>query len=215
VTAFADRADAGRRLAARLEHLRGPDLVVLGLPRGGVTVAYEVARLLEAPLDVLVVRKVGAPGQPELAMGAVGEDGVRVVAERVLAATGVGEAQLAAVEQVERAHVAERVAALRGGRPPVPLAGRTALIVDDGIATGSTVRAGCAIARARGASSVVVAAPVAPRSVVPPLREAADEVVCLEQPVFFAAVSTSYRDFAQVTDEEVLRLLERAPHQPG
>jgi putative phosphoribosyl transferase len=138
---FADRADAGRRLAERVGHLRGEDLVVLGLPRGGVPVAFGVARTLSASLDVIVVRKLGVPFQPELAMGAVGEDGVLVLNQDAVALAGVDRAELAAIEQRERAELARRAQRFRGNRPRVSLAGRTALVVDDGIATGPTARA--------------------------------------------------------------------------
>ena len=149
---FADRADAGRQLAARLEHLRGEPVVVLGLPRGGVPVALEVARALGAPLDVIVARKLGVPFQPELGTGAVGEGRARVINPEVIAAARVTTAELAVAEARERAEVARRVARYRGGRPHAPLRGKVAVIVDDGIATGSTARAACQIARALGAA---------------------------------------------------------------
>src|SRR5579863_5436189 len=143
---FTDRADAGQRLARRLEYLRGGDIVVLGLPRGGVPVAFEVARALGVPLDVIVVRKLGVPYQPELAMGAIGEGGVRVVNEDVLRATGLGSDVMDAVEVRERTELERRATAYRNGRPRLELAGRCAVVVDDGVATGSTVRAACAVA---------------------------------------------------------------------
>ena len=151
VVPFKDRVDAGRRLAERLRHLRGEDVVVLGLPRGGVPVAAEVARALGAPLDVIVVRKLGLPSQPELAMGAVGEGGTLVVNECVVRRAHVGEAEFAEVASRERAEVQRRALRLRGTRSRLSVAGRTALVVDDGIATGSTVRAACGVARAQGA----------------------------------------------------------------
>jgi putative phosphoribosyl transferase len=160
VVPFVDRADAGRRLAARLRHLQGTDVVVLGLPRGGVPVAAEVARVLGAPFDVIIVRKLGVPSRPELAMGAVGEDGVLVVNERVVRAVPVGEVAFVGVERREREEVRRRARQFRGDRPRLPLAGRTALVVDDGIATGSTARAACRVARAHGAARLVLAAPV-------------------------------------------------------
>ena len=160
---FTDRADAGRQLAARLGHLRGEPVVVLGLPRGGVPVALEVAQALGAPLDVIVVRKLGVPFQPELGMGAVGEDGVRVINREVIQAARVPAEELAAVQAREQANVDARAARYRARRPREPLAGRTAVVVDDGIATGSTARAACQVARAHGAARVVLAVPVAPR----------------------------------------------------
>ncbi|MFB7843058.1 phosphoribosyltransferase [Microbacterium sp. NPDC056052] len=208
---FADRADAGRRLAALLEADPPADAVVLGLPRGGVPVAAEVARALGAPLDVLVVRKVGVPWQPELAMGAVGEEDAAVRNPDVVRAAGVDAQTLRGAERRERTEVERRAGLFRGGRAPEPLAGRTALIVDDGIATGATVRAACAIARARGAARVVVAVPVAPPEALEELRAGpdpdADEVVCLEAPEDFMAVGMHYVDFRQTPDEEVVRIL--------
>ena len=159
---FADRADAGRQLAARLGHLRGEPVVVLGLPRGGVPVAFQVAKVLAAPLDVIVVRKLGVPFQPELGMGAVGEDGVRVLNPEVVHACGISENELAAVQAREQAAVDARAARYRARWPRRRLDGQVAVVVDDGIATGSTARAACQIARAHGAARVVLAVPVAP-----------------------------------------------------
>jgi len=159
---FLDRADAGRRLAGKLLHLRGADVAVLGLPRGGIPVAYEVARALGAALDVIVVRKIGLPSQPELAMGAIGEDGVRIINRSVVIGERITEHEFMQVEERERAEVERRARRFRGDRPRTPLTGRTAVIVDDGIATGSTARAACEVARAHGAARVVLAVPVAP-----------------------------------------------------
>lgn len=206
---FADRVDAGQRLAERLAHLHGQDVVVLGLPRGGVPVAYPIAVALDAPLDVIVVRKLGVPSQPELGMGAIGEDGVRIVNEQVVQLAGVDDAGLAAVEASEREELERRSRRLRGDRPPVSLADRTAVIVDDGIATGSTARAACQVARAHGAARVVLAVPVAATDSLAGLNDAADQVVCLEAPEQFAAIGYWYGDFGQVPDDEVARLLER------
>ncbi|MFH9671102.1 phosphoribosyltransferase family protein [Streptomyces sp. NPDC017405] len=207
---FGDRAEAGRRLGARLEFLRDRDVVVLGLPRGGVPVAAAVAEALDAPLDVCLVRKLGVPYQPELGMGAIGEDGVRVINQEVLRATGVSAAGLAAVEERERRLLAERGARYRGASPPVPVAGRTAVVVDDGVATGSTARAACRIARARGAARVVLAVPVAPRDVARRFGDDADELVCLHTPGDFTAVGQFYDDFTQTEDEEVTACLRQA-----
>lgn len=161
---FVDRAEAGRRLGRCLGHLRGETPVVLGLPRGGVPVAFEVAAALGAPLDALLVRKLGVPHQPELAMGAIGEDGVRVVDDDVVAASRVSAHDIADVEARERRELERRALRYRGDRPPLALTGRTAIVVDDGIATGSTARAACRVARAHGAERVVLAVPVAPRT---------------------------------------------------
>jgi putative phosphoribosyl transferase len=205
---FRDRRDAGRQLAQRLESVRGPDVVVLGLPSGGVPVAAEVARALGAPLDVIVVRKVGVPGHRELAMGAVGEGGVRVADERVLRLAHVAPEEFARAGQRERDELDECVQRFRGGRPPLTLTGRVAVIVDDGIATGSTARAACSVARALGAARVVLAAPVCARESARSLASDADELVCLHSPRNFGAVGQFYDDFRATQDEEVLELLE-------
>jgi len=207
---FRDRREAGRRLAERLSGLRAASPLVLGLPRGGVPVAFEVARALDAPLDILVVRKLGVPFQPELGMGAVGEGGVRVLNADVLRQARVTDSQLAAVEARERTEVEERAARLRGGRPAVPLAGRTVVIVDDGLATGGTARAAVRVARARGAERVVLAIPVAPPETVAALRADADDVVAVETPEPFFAIGGWYTDFSATSDAEVVELLRAA-----
>jgi putative phosphoribosyl transferase len=205
--AFRNRVDAGRRLAEALAHLRDADVVVLGLPRGGVPVAAEVASTLRAPLDVIVVRKVGVPGQPELAMGAVGEGGTSVVDADIVRRAGVRPEELSAAQARARVEVQQRVRALRGDRAPAELTGRTAVIVDDGVATGSTARAACRVVRALGAARIVLAVPVASPEVVADLSGIADEVVCLRRPSFFGAVSNFYDDFTPTTDAEVSALL--------
>jgi putative phosphoribosyl transferase len=211
---FLDRADAGRRLASLLAGLptieRGPGSVVVGLPRGGIPVAYQIARALGAPLDVILVRKVGLPAQPELAMGAIGEDGVRVVNEDVVRAEHVTELQFAEVEERERAELIRRAERYRAGHPRVPLAGKTAIVVDDGIATGSTARAACQVARAHGAARVVLAVPLAPQASLDALASVVDDVVCAEVPEPFLAIGQWYLDFAQTPDAEVVDLLQRA-----
>ena len=206
---FADRVDAGRRLAERLEHLRGRDVVVLGLPRGGVPVAFEVAEALDAPLDVIVVRKLGVPSQPELAMGAIGEGGVRVLDAGVLAHAQVAEEELRTVERRERAMLEARVTRLRRGRERIDLNDRIAVIVDDGIATGSTARVACEVARRLGAAEVVLGVPVAPAETVHDLM-GADEVVRVSVPRRFVAVGNHYRDFSPTSDDEVIVLLDVA-----
>jgi putative phosphoribosyl transferase len=207
---FADRDDAGRRLAARLGHLRGEPVVVLGLPRGGVPVGFQVARALGAPLDVIVVRKLGVPFQPELGMGAVGEDGVRVINPEVMQACGVSQEELAAVQAREQAAVQARAARYRSGRPRQRLDGRVAVVVDDGIATGSTARAACRIARALGAARVVLAVPVAPPGWQARIGADADEMVCVSTPPEFFAIGQFYARFDQLSDKEVIACLERA-----
>ena len=212
---FADRDDAGRRLAARLGHLRGEPVVVLGLPRGGVPVAFQVARALGAPLDVIVVRKLGVPFQPELGMGAVGEDGVRVIDPEIVDWAGVSENVLAAVQAREQAEVDARAGWYRPVRPREPLDGRTAVVVDDGIATGSTARAACRIARALGAARVVLAVPVAPPGWQARIGADADELACVSTPRGFRAIGQFYARFPQVSDDEVIACLERAAVPPS
>ncbi|MEQ6901870.1 phosphoribosyltransferase family protein [Nocardioides sp. YIM 152588] len=206
---FADRTDAGRRLGLRLEHLRGEDVVVLGLPRGGVPVAFEVADELGAPLDVIVVRKLGLPFQPEVAMGAIGEGGYEVLDRALMARAGVSERELGRVEARERAELEARVRRLRRGREPLDLTGRVAVVVDDGIATGSTARVACEVARHLGARRVVLAVPVGPPEAARGVA-GADEVVLLRTPTPFLAVGHHYRDFSPTSDEEVVALLARA-----
>ncbi|MFE6735211.1 phosphoribosyltransferase [Microbacterium sp. NPDC057650] len=203
---FRDRREAGRMLGERLSEHPRPDAVVLGLPRGGVPVAAEVATILHAPLDVLVVRKVGAPGHAEFAIGAVGEDGARVLNDG--AHRYADEALITEGIEREAAEVARRVELFRDGAPAADLRGRTAIVIDDGVATGATARAGCAIARARGAASVVFATPVAAPDSLPGIP--ADEVVCLSAPTGFMAVGMHYVDFRQTSDSEVIALLRAA-----
>jgi putative phosphoribosyl transferase len=206
--AFIDREDAGRQLAQHLVARDLRDPVVLGLPRGGVPVAYEVARVLSAPLDVILVRKLGAPGQPELALGAVGENGVRLVNRPLVRTLGVSDEMLADIEARERATLERQARQFRGDRPDEPLSGRTAVVVDDGVATGATARTACAVAAGRNPAGVVLAVPVAARRVLAELRRSLD-VVCVQAPVNLQAVGPWYEDFGQITDEEVVRLLER------
>ena len=209
MTMYADRHDAGRRLAAGLVHLRDQHPVVLGLTRGGVPVAAEVAAALGAPLDVIVVRKLGVPFQPELAMGAIGEGGVRIVDRDLTARLDVTDGDLRAVEQRERAVLEARVTSLRSGHPHVPLQGRVAVVVDDGLATGSTARVACEVARRLGAARVVLAVPVAPAGTRAE-ELSADELVCGATPLGFRAVGQYYRNFSPTSDEEVVALLDAA-----
>ncbi|GAA5015417.1 phosphoribosyltransferase family protein [Kitasatospora paranensis] len=212
---YSDRTDAGRRLAAELTRWRGADAVVVALPRGGVPVADEVARALGAPLDICVIRKLGVPFQPELGMGAIGEDGARVLNDEVMRSARITPEQLARVEEAERAELERRAGRYRRGRPPVPLQGRPVIVVDDGVATGSTALAACRIVRARGAAHVVLAVPVAPRDWAERLDRDADELVCPYTPAVFWAIGEFYRDFAQTPDEEVERLLDAAAARAG
>ena len=207
---FANRTEAGRQLAERLAFLAGEDVVVVGLPRGGVPVAAEVARALGAPLDVIVVRKLGVPFQPELGMGAIGEGGVRVLNHDVVAMARVGADELAGVEARESAELTRRAERFRAGRERVSLAGRVVVVVDDGVATGSTARAACQVARASGAERVVLAVPVAPRDWTRRLGDVADDLVCVATPEPFFAIGPFYDDFSQTTDDEVVDCLHRA-----
>lgn len=202
---FADRRDAGRRLAAALGHLRERRPIVLAVPRGGVVVGRQVADLLEASLDVVVPRKLRAPFNPELAIGAVAEDGAVFVEEET--GFGVGQAYLDGEIAVQRREVARRVEAYRAGRPLPDMAGRTAIVVDDGIATGATLVAALRAVRDRHPEHLVAAVPVAPPEGIARLAREADEVVCLSAPALFHAVGQFYDDFCQVEDDEVIALL--------
>jgi len=208
MTHFDDRRDAGRRLAARLADRAPLHPVVIGLPRGGVLVAAEVAAGLDAPLDLLVVRKLGVPEQPELALGAVAEGGARVLNADVLDATMIGMDELARLTEREAAALADEVARYRRGRPPLDVADRLAIIVDDGLATGATARVAIASLRERGAGRLVLAVPVAPRETVEALAALADEVVVLAVPHPFLAVGTAYAAFGPTTDAEVIAALD-------
>jgi putative phosphoribosyl transferase len=210
VTRYLDRVDAGWRLGERLRHLGGEDVVVLGLPRGGVPVAAGVAHALGAPLDVIIVRKLGVPHQPEFAMGALGEGGVRILNDEVVAMAGVTPRELAAIEERERAELERRGHRFRAGRPPVPIAGRTVVVVDDGIATGSTARAACRVARAHGAARIILAVPVGHSDAIASLRRDADEVICLTEPRSLMAIGEWYEDFSQTSDQEVINILSDA-----
>jgi putative phosphoribosyl transferase len=206
---FTNRQEAGRRLAEALGDLAGvSDVVVLGLPRGGMPVAHEVAAAIGAPLDVFVVRKLGAPGQRELALGAVASGGTTVLNDEIVRHLGVTRAELDSIIAAERAVVDERDRAYRGERAPVEVEGRTVVVVDDGLATGATMRAALAALRDRNAGALVVAAPVAPPDVVALLSDEADRVVVLDAPERFNAVGVWYGDFRQVSDDEVRQLLQ-------
>lgn len=208
---FADRADAGRRLADRLAHEYLPaPRVVLALPRGGVPVGAEVARRLEAPLDLLLVRKIGAPWQPELAVAALvdGAGPTPVVDEEIARATGADAAYIAREATREWHELERRRACYLRGRAPRPLRGATAIVVDDGIATGTTMRAALGAVRRRGAARIVLAVPVAPHDALMRLRSAADLVVCLAEPTPFQSIGTHYADFRQLRDDEVVTHLD-------
>jgi predicted phosphoribosyltransferase len=209
---FSDRRQAGQRLAAELEDLRGQDVVVLAIPRGGVEVGAEVAVALRAPLDVVIPRKVGAPGNPELGLGAVAED-VEVLDERLIRVLAVPDEYLRGEIAAQREEIERRQAAYRQGRKPIELEGKVAVVVDDGVATGGTAAAALRWARHRGAARVVLAIPVAPPDAVQRLAGEADEVRVIETPEPFYAVGQWYVDFPQVSDERVIELL--SPRSPG
>ncbi len=203
---FVDRRDAGERLAAALSDLAGSELVVLGIPRGGVEIAAVVAERLDAPLDVVIPRKVGAPGNPELGLGAVAE-GVEVLDERLIRVLGVSPGYLRAEIAAQQEEIRRRAMAYRGSRPPIELAGKVAVVIDDGVATGGTAAAALRWARARGASKVILAVPVAPPEILRRLNNEADELRILAFPSPFSAVGQWYQEFRQVSDERVVELL--------
>jgi len=208
---FRDRREAGQVLADRLTAYAGrPDVLVLALPRGGVPVAYEVARALGAPLDVFLVRKLGVPGQEELAMGAVATGGVRVLNEQVVGALGIPPSVIEAVAAWQQQELVRRERLYRGDRPPPDVRGRTVILVDDGLATGSTMRAALAALRRQQPARLVVAVPTAAPETCDELRAEADDVVCATTPEPFDSVGLWYEDFSQTTDGEVRELLERA-----
>lgn len=212
---YRDRKEAGQRLAERLLDYRDrPGVVVLGLPRGGVVVAYEVARRLHAPLDVFLVRKLGAPGQEELAMGAIASGGVRVLNPAVVEACGIPADLIEEITEQERRELERRDKLYRGDRPPLGVEGRTVILVDDGIATGATMRAAVAALRRLNPARIVVAAPVAAPQACEFLAEEADEAVCDFLPDPFYSVGLWYEDFTQNSDEEIRELLERSRAAP-
>ncbi|HYJ00179.1 MAG TPA: phosphoribosyltransferase family protein [Thermoleophilaceae bacterium] len=207
---FRDRRDSGRILAGRLGEMAIERPVVIGLPRGGVPVAYEVARALDAPLDIGLVRKLGAPKQPELGIGALGEDGTVILDRDTIGALGIGRDQIAAIVERERAEIERQRQLYRGDLAPAEVTGMTAIVVDDGLATGVTAVAAAAVMRARGAADVIVAVPVCPSGTQERLGDAIGSLVCLEQPRRFGGVGAWYADFSQTSDQEVVALLRAA-----
>jgi len=210
---FADRNNAGRRLAEKLRAFRDlPNSVVLGVPRGGVVVAFEVASALHLPLDIFVVRKLGVPGREELAFGAIASGNVRVLDSEIVEGLGITEQQVDQVTEDAREELDRRESLYRAGRPPLALAGKTVLLVDDGIATGSSILAAIHALRQLKPARLIVAVPVAPKATCARLLREADEVVCVETPKLFYAIGQFYDDFSQVEDEEVTELLRIALH---
>ncbi len=210
---FKDRADAGHKLAKALAAYGDQQPVVLALPRGGVPVAAEVAAALHAPLDLILVRKIGVPIQPELAMGAVVDGGAPIIVrnEDVIKLADIDPAEFQAICNSELAEIERRRQRYLGSRPRVNIAGRTAIVIDDGIATGATTRAALRATRLRGPTKLVLAVPVAPTDTLAALRSDADEVVCLEDHEFFGAIGAYYADFGQISDDEVIQSLKRFP----
>ena len=206
---FADRRAAGRLLAERLREMQIDAPVVVALPRGGVPVADEVARALDAPLDIALVRKLGAPRQPELGVGALGEDGTVILDRETITSLGVTQREIEAVAEREAVELERRREVYRGDTPAVDVDGRTVILVDDGIATGVTTTAACEVLRERGAKRVIVAVPVCARAALERLGEQLGEVVCLQRPWRFGGVGAWYDDFTQTTDDEVVELLRR------
>jgi putative phosphoribosyl transferase len=214
--AFENREEAGRQLAEKLDRYAGrDDAIVLGLPRGGVPVAYEVAKHLRAPLDVFIVRKLGVPGFEELAAGAIASGGVRVLNEDVMRAIPYADEAIEAVTAKETSELERREQIYREGRPAPELRGRIVILVDDGLATGATMRAAVKALKQRGAAKIVVAVPVGPPDTCRELAEEADETICLSTPVFFQAVGQYYEDFSQTSDEDVRELLSSAAQKSG
>ena len=211
---FRNRQEAGQRLAAHLgKYANRQDVTVLGVPRGGVPIAFEVATALNLPLDVFVLRKLGVPGHEEFAFGAIGSGGVRVLDREVVEALGLSDLMIEAVTRVERAELARREQTYRGGRPPLDVRGQTVILVDDGIATGASITAGVRALRQMQPAAIVIAAPVVPLAAVNRLRREVDDVVCAEIPETFFGVGQFYDDFSQVSDAEVNELLKSASRQ--
>jgi putative phosphoribosyl transferase len=209
---FRNRREAGRALALELQQYAGrPDVIILALPRGGVPVGYEIAQALHVPLDLLVVRKLGVPGQEELAMGAIASGGIRILHDTVIQALGLSAPIIDHVSREEERELLRREQAYRGQRPPPPIEGRIVVLVDDGLATGSTMRAAIAAVRQRRPARVIVAVPVAAQETCKELRYEADEVHCTFTPALFFGVGQWYEQFEQTSDDEVRELLQHAP----
>lgn len=208
---FQDRVDAGRQLGEKLQQFKDvQNAIVIGLPRGGVPVAYEVAKALNAPLEVVVPRKVGMPGQPELAVGAVCEDGTVIFNDSLLRMAKLSPDDLQPIVEKEKQEAQRRLKEYRGGRPELDLKDKVVILVDDGIATGATMRAAIASAQAKGAQKIIVAVPVLPPDTLEALQDTVDEVIYLDAPAYFGAVGMFYRNFGQTQDDQVVALMEQA-----
>lgn len=212
---FRDRMDAGRQLGAKLAHLRGPNVIVLGLPRGGLAVGLEVARALHAPLDALNVRKLGVPWREELAMGAIATGGVRVLNSEIIMALGITKEMIEESTSFQQLELDRREQLYRNGRPAPDLRGRTVVLVDDGIATGATVRAAISVIRAQHPARLVLATPVAQQSVISELQREVDEVACVSMPADLYAIGYWYDHFPQLTDADVHTILAEAYSEPA
>ena len=213
VSYFADRVDAGKRLASALTTYKGKDAIVLAIPRGGVVVGFEISKALDVPLDIIVPRKIGAPDNPELAIGAVTEDGTTILNERLVGELGVPDDFIKEESLRQRAEIERRLKSYRGDAPYPSLKDRVVIIVDDGIATGYTMKAALASVRKKGAKAVVIAIPVGPPSTISELEKVTDHVICLYTPEVFYAIGEFYDDFSQTTDEEVKKLFRLRQNQ--
>jgi len=208
---FKDRTAAGEKLAEALtQYKNAQDTIILALPRGGVAVGFEVARALNLPLDIVVPRKIGAPGNPEFAIGAITETGEGIFDEQTITAYGISQNYINETVKEEKAEALRRLKTYRGSRPPLNLTGKTVVIVDDGLATGLTMRAAIKTIKNKNAKKIIVAIPVGPPDTIETIKKEADGVVCLDTPVFFGAVGAFYEEFGQTTDEEVIELLKKA-----
>jgi putative phosphoribosyl transferase len=206
---FANRVDAGKRLVSELKNLVGKNAIVLAIPRGGVVVGYEIANAFNIPLDVIIPRKIGAPSNPELAIGAMTEDGTIILDKSLVSYLGVSQDYIEEESERQKNEIERRLKLYRGIEPYPNLAGKEVIIVDDGIATGSTMKAALASAKNRGAKTVIIAVPVGPPSTIKELKRQADKVVCSYTPEYFQAIGQFYRDFEQTTDAEVIQLLKQ------
>jgi len=210
MTFFSDRAEAGKQLASALSNFADKNAIVLAIPRGGVVVGYEISKPLRLPLDVIIPRKIGAPDNPELAIGAMTEDGTIILDKSLVSYLGVSEGYIKAESERQKHEINRRLKMYRQNEPYPNLKGKDVIIVDDGIATGSTMKAALASVKNRGAKSVTIAVPVGPPSTIEDLKRQADSVVCLNMPEYFGAIGQFYGDFNQTTDEEVIELLKQS-----